>query len=102
MRTRFPAPQADYAFTVQPSDSVNVDQDSNNDLDTPTIAIYYAGAAAADIAVIMASEPASDAVTFANVQPGSTLPIAVRRVMATNTTAAAGTIIGLAGKQGFI
>lgn len=101
MRLKFPAPQADYAFVVQPSDTVAIKADTNNDLDAEFCALYYGGAAAANIAVIMASEPASDVVVFQNVQPGSTLPVAVRMVRNTDTTAAAGTILGLAGKMGF-
>lgn len=103
MRTHYPAAQADYAFVVQYSDSANIADDSNNALDSPICALYYGGAAAANIAVYMASDPAASptSIIFQNVQPGSTLPIAVRRVLSTGTTAAAGTVLGLCGKQGF-
>jgi hypothetical protein len=102
MRTKFPTPQADYFFVIQPSDSVAIADDSNNALDAPVCCVYYGGAAAANVAVIAASDPGSGtSITFQNVQPGSTLPIGVRKVMSTNTTAAAGTLIGLVGKNGF-
>lgn len=103
MRTRFPAPQSDYAFVIQPSDANNIEADSNNALDAPFCAIYCGSAAAVDIAVYMASDPAASptSIVFQNVQPGSTLPIAVRRVLSTGTTAGAGELIGLVGKMGF-
>lgn len=53
--------------------------------------LYYGGAAAADIAVILAGD--TDPVTFKNVQPGSLLPLSVKRYRTTNTTAAANTVV---------
>lgn len=52
--------------------------------------LYYGGAAA-NIAVICFED--NVAVTFKNVQPGTLLPISVRKVMNTNTTAAAADIV---------
>lgn len=104
MRTRVPSPVADDAFVVVPSDSaLLVNQTASNPNAYPAVALYYGGAAAANISVYMACGSATTpvAVTFTNVQPGSTLPIAVKQVLSTGTTAAAGTIIALVGRMGF-
>lgn len=100
MRFHYPAPQADYIFQLTAlSDSAFISADAANTQAAPFGALYYGGASAANIAVLPAS--IDTAVTFKNVQPGSTLPIAIRKVMNTNTTAAAADILVLCGKQGF-
>jgi len=81
-RDAFPAQQA---FAVTKSDSTLVSYRS----------IWFGGAAAANIAVVPLLSTTGAAVTFGNVQPGSILPIAVRKIMATNTTAADADMLGL-------
>ena len=49
-----------------------------------THAVYIGDAAACDIAVILSRD--TSAVTFSKVQPGSTVPIQIRKLMSTNTT----------------
>lgn len=104
MRTRFPAPQGDDAFLVGVySDTNLLSADPNNTVNQyPIASLYYGGASAANIAVTMASSPgAGVSVVFTNVQPGTTLPIAVRQIRSTGTTAAAGSIIAMVSKMGF-
>jgi hypothetical protein len=67
-----------------------VTKDDANDLATaPTRGLYVGGTG--NVAVIMAADNTSGgagtAVTFSGVAAGTVLPIRVRRVMSTNTTA---------------
>jgi hypothetical protein len=102
-KSRYPAPQSDDAWVVTFSDSALLEADASNPRQYPIAALYYGGAEAANIAVQMAStNPVSPVNTvFQNVQPGSFLPVAVKQVRVTGTTAGAGTILCLVGKMGF-
>ena len=65
------------AYAVTPSDTVNLPNGVCK-------AIYIGDAAAANVEVMMQG---GETVVFANVTPGQVLPIACKRVLATNTTA---------------
>jgi hypothetical protein len=92
MRTAQPAINADDAFQLSSlSDSAFLSADANNTTNQyPVCALYYGGAAAANIAVKMAQ---GGIVTIKNVQPGTFLPVAVTQVRSTNSTAAAADIL---------
>lgn len=66
---------AQKAFAIEPDD--------NNDLAESTRALWVGGAG--DISVIMVGDTA--AVTFAGAQAGSLIPLRVKRVRSTSTTA---------------
>ncbi len=66
---------ADSAYVITPSDG--------SDLPSATRSIYVGGAG--NISVIMANDDA--AVAFINVAAGSVLPIRVKQVLSTDTTA---------------
>jgi hypothetical protein len=76
--------QASYAVAIGTSDTVDFSTG-------PTRGIYNGNATACAIAVMLRSD--SSAVTLSNIQPGSFLPLRVKRVMTTNTTCTG--IIGL-------
>lgn len=65
------------ATAVTPSDST--------DLTAYARSLYVGGAG--NVAVIMADQSGDTAVTFVGVAAGTVLPVQVRRVMSTNTTA---------------
>lgn len=69
-----------HAMTITPSD--------DEDLPVPTRAIYVG--APGDVAVVMMG---GETVTFPGAVAGTTLPIRVRRVLATGTTS--GALVGL-------
>ena len=64
--------------------------DSVDQTGAPFRGLYYGGVAA-NIAVLLAGDTVP--VTLKNVQPGSLLPLAIKKLMATNTTAAFADIV---------
>ena len=100
MTPAFPAIQATHAFDVQPSDTVDVKDDSNNLDDAPFIFLHNPSAGAT-VRVLPAGSAAgtsdTNAVTIYIAQ-GATFPLAVRRVYNTTPTPPSG-LIGLYSKQ---
>jgi hypothetical protein len=100
MKTRFPAPQFDDGWTIVPSDTVNFESDvANNPQGYKFGSLYFGGSAAATIVGVTVN---GTVLTFKNIQPGTFIPGAFKRINATGTTPfTAGDIIGLVAKMGF-
>jgi hypothetical protein len=79
---------SDYLDTGPATRAVSITPDDDTLLDRITRAVWVGGAG--DLAVLMADD---SAVTFVGVQAGALLPIRVKRVNATDTTATG--ILGL-------
>ncbi len=71
--------------TVSSGSAAAVSPHDTNDLPSQTRGLYIGGAG--NVVVILADDTAS--VTFTGVLAGSVLPIRVKRVLSTNTTATA-------------
>ena len=78
-----PSREIDRDYTVAAGHAAAVAPDDNTDLARTSRGIYIGGAG--NLAVILDHE--TSAVTFIAVAVGSVLPIRVRRVLATGTTA---------------
>lgn len=80
------SPFTDRGLDAPASGAVAVSPSDSTDLTTNSRALYVGGAG--NLVVVMASESnAATIVTFPSVPAGTVLPIRVRRVMSTNTTA---------------
>lgn len=76
----------DTGFDAPAHGAVAVTPNNDTDLTTNTRGLYVGGAG--NLVVVMASEAnAATTVTFTGVAAGTVLPIRVRRVKSTNTTA---------------
>lgn len=97
----FPAIQATCAYSVTPSDTVDVSSDTAN-LDDATFIFLHNPNAGVTVRVLPASYPPgtadANAVTI-YIPQGATFPLAVRRVYATTPTTADGAFIGMYSKQ---
>jgi hypothetical protein len=75
-------------------ESFEIVPDNDNDLEKNTQAIYVGTAGNITVHMVRNDDSAlPEEITFSNVLPGTILPIWVRRVLATGTTA--GNLIGL-------
>jgi len=68
-------------------DAEEITPDDNEDLERPTQGIYVGGAGNITVHMARADDADPDEITFNNVSAGTILPIWVRRVKATGTTA---------------
>lgn len=91
----FPQLQSSYAYVIQPSDTVDVKDDTNNLYDSPVIFVHNP-AASGLVKVLPAASKTEVPVSIYVVQ-GTTFPLAVRRVYNTSPTPPAG-LIGLANR----
>lgn len=74
-------------FAHPASDAVSVTPNDSADLAIVSRALYVGGAG--NVTVVMEDGEPGDTVVFSDVKSSTVLPIAVRRVMATGTTATA-------------
>jgi hypothetical protein len=97
----FPAIQATHAYSITPSDTVDVKDDAAN-LDDATCVFLHNPGTGVTVRVLPAGSPAgtadANAVTIYIAQ-GATCPLAVRRVYATTPATSAGDFLGFYSKQ---
>lgn len=98
MQPVFPAIQASIAFSVTPSDSVDIKDDVANSIAAPFVFLHNPGTGAT-VRVQPAGQASTGTPVTVYIAQGATLPLAVRRVYATSPVTAAGALIAFAGKQ---
>jgi hypothetical protein len=98
MTPAFPAIQATHAFSITPSDTVDVKDDTANPDDALHVFLHNPGAGVT-VRVLPAGMSTDDTPVTVYIAQGATLPLAVRRVYATTPTTAAGAFIGFYSKQ---
>jgi len=101
MTPAFPGLQASIAFYIVPSDTVDVKDDANNPAEYPFVFLHNPGSSA-EVRVLPAGmgagESDANAVTI-YIPQGTTCPLAVRRVYATDPVTAEDALIGFVSKQ---
>jgi hypothetical protein len=99
----FPSIQANFAYSVTPSDAADVSADTANPDDATAIFLHNPTSAAIDVRVMPAGQSSAAANVAAAVTilipSGGTFPLAVRKVYATSPTVNAGELIGMYSKQ---
>lgn len=93
----YPAIQANCAFSITPSDTVDVIGDVANTALASHVFLHNPGAGVTVRVMPSAMSSSATAVTI-YVPQGATFPLAVRRVYATTPTTAAGAFIGIYSK----
>jgi hypothetical protein len=79
----FPGIQATNAFTIQPSDTVDIKDDSNNVDDVPAVFVHNPSTGGT-VRVLPAGQGANPVTVY--IAQGATLPLACRRIYNTTPT----------------